>query len=146
SYPDFVDLRDGVTGVTLTGWVHGTSKIKSQTPGTQSQDVATLFVSRNYFPAINVKLAQGPGFGTAATPEVIVGHEFWQKQLGSDPQVVARPLTLNGVPHLVVGIAPHQFFGHLGLEGRELFVPIDQYPPFLADNAVRTDRANEWIH
>src|SRR5438477_574234 len=84
SYPDFLDLQDAVTGVTLTGWVHGASKITSQTAGAQSQDVPTLFVSRNYFATINVKLAQGPGFGAAATPEVIGGHEFWQKQLGSD--------------------------------------------------------------
>jgi hypothetical protein len=53
---------------------------------------------------------------------VSVGYEFWQNHLSSDPEIIGKTLKLDDVPYLVVGIAPDQFKGHLGLQGRQLFV------------------------
>ena len=60
SYPDFVDLRDADTGMT-----HGLEprrKRTTQTPGEAKTASSTMFVSANYFRAIGVTLARGPGF------------------------------------------------------------------------------------
>ena len=59
---------------------------------------------------------------------MILGYRFWQNRLGSDPDIVGKTLTLDGVPHVVVGIAPDQFGGHLGLQGGTLFVPLERHP------------------
>jgi putative ABC transport system permease protein len=40
---------------------------------------------------------------------VIVGHRFWQRRFGADPNLVGQTLTLNGQPHTVVGIMPPGF-------------------------------------
>ena len=123
SYPDFVDLRDADTGIAMTGWASGESEITIQTPaGVETESVATMFVSANYFKTIGVALARGPGFDASgddpltAEPVVILGYDFWQNHLGSDPDIVGKTLTLDGIPHVVVGIAPDQFDGHLGLQ------------------------------
>jgi len=151
SYPDFVDLRAADTGIAIAGWTGGPSKIAIQTPaGVETQSVATMFVSANYFQTIGVALARGPGFDAVmkAEPVVILGYWFWQNQLGSDPDIVGKTLTLDDIPHVVVGIAPDQFDGHLFLHGKELFVPLEQHPLLLeraAENTVRSDRNNEWI-
>ncbi|MGH9373715.1 MAG: ABC transporter permease [Vicinamibacterales bacterium] len=147
SYPDFVDLRDAETGIALTGWAGGESTTTIQTPrGVRTDSVPTLFVSANYFSTIGVALARGPGFGAAAEPVVIVGHNFWQNRQGSDPDIIGKTLTLDGIPHVIVGIAPDQFDGHLGFQGRDLFVPLERHPLLVADKNVRFDRANDWVH
>ena len=155
SYPDFVDLRAAVTRIRVAGWVGGPSKIAIQTPaGVETKSVATMFVSANYFRTIGVALARGPGFDevmdypSKAEPVVILGYTFWQNQLGSDPDIVGKTLPLDDIPHVVVGIAPPRFDGHLFLHLKQLFVPLEQHP-FLQnrnpDNKIRSDRNNEWI-
>ena len=116
SYPDFVDLRDADTGIVMTGWATGASKTTHQTAGgVQTQSVPTMFVSANYFRTIGVALARGPGFGEVmddplnAEPVVILGYDFWQNRLGSDPDIIGKTLTLDEIPHVVVGIAPDLF-------------------------------------
>ena len=155
SYPDFMDLRAADPGTDLAGWTGGPTKIAIQTPaGIETRSFAAMFVSANYFRTVGVALARGPGFDPSmdeplkAEPVVILGYDFWQNQLGSDPDIVGKTLTLDDIPHLVVGIAPDQFDGHLFLHGKELFVPLEWHP-FLRDrnveNKVRSDRSNEWI-
>jgi predicted permease len=156
SYPDFVDLRAADTGMSLSGWTGGPSTITIQTPaGVETRSVPTMFVSANYFRTVGVALARGPGFTEAvddpsnAEPAVILGYTFWQTQLASDPDIVGKTLTLDDIPHVVVGIAPERFDGHLFLHGKELFVPLEQHPRFRdrnAENKVRSERSDEWIY
>ena len=147
SYPDFLDLRDANTGIVMTGWAPWLGKTTIPTPeGARTEPVRVLFVSTNYFATIGVALARGPGFGAAAGPVVILGHEVWQNRLGGDPEIVGKTLTLDGIPHVVVGIAPDGFEGHLGFMGRRLFVPLERHPLLTADDKARSDRGNEWVH
>ena len=149
SYPDFVDLRDADTGMVMTGWAIGESEVTPQTPA-EAKAASTMFVSSDYFRAIGVTLVRGPGFDAkrdaAFTAEavVILGYRFWQNRLGSDPDIVGKTLTLDGTPHVVVGIAPDQFDG---IDTKELFVPLERHPRLRpgknADNNVRADRDNE---
>jgi predicted permease len=40
---------------------------------------------------------------------VLVSHRFWKESLSADPSVMGRTLTLDGVPHTVVGVMPPSF-------------------------------------
>lgn len=51
---------------------------------------------------------------------VVVGHEFWQTRMASDPNAVGAKLTLNGVPHEVIGVMPPGFAYRNAL----LYVPL----------------------
>jgi predicted permease len=75
-----------------------------------------------------------------------VGYQFWQNYLSSDPEIIGKTLKLDNVPYVVVGIAPDRFTGHLSLQGRELFVPLERYPLLIADSNARLDRGKEWLH
>ena len=94
-----------------------------------------MFVSANYFKTIGVALARGAGFDATgdnpltAEPVVILGYSYWQSQMGSDPDIIGKTLTLDGVPHVVVGVAPEHFSGHIGYQERQLFLPLGRYPP-----------------
>jgi predicted permease len=44
-----------------------------------------------------------------AAPAAVLSYRLWQ-QLGSDPQIVGKPLTLGGVSRTVVGVMPRSFW------------------------------------
>ncbi|MGH8734306.1 MAG: FtsX-like permease family protein, partial [Burkholderiales bacterium] len=80
---------------------------------------------------------------------------FWQNRLSADPDIVGRTLTMDGTPHVVVGVAPDQFGGHLGFTGWDLFVPLERHPRLLARTGAgpagdvenfRADRSKEWLN
>ena len=145
SYPDYIDLRDADTGVSMTAWVMGEARTSIQ-PADVKMSSPTLFVSSNYFETIGVTLARGAGFGGTTDPVVVVGHRFWEKRFNSATDVIGKTVTLNGVAHDVVGLAPRGFEGHLGFQDAELFVPLERYPRLLADEKLRLDRSKEWVH
>jgi predicted permease len=144
SYADFMDLRNSNTGVALIGWATAPTEITL--PGGQKTAMWPMYVSAGYFKTIGVRLARGPGFEGQKDAAVILGYQFWQDRLSSDPEIIGKTLKIDNVPYLVAGIAPDQFQGHLGLQGRELFVPLERYPVLLKDSKTRLDRGNEWVH
>jgi hypothetical protein len=66
--------------------------------------------------------------------------------MAADPDIIGKTLTLDGIAHIVVGVAPEHYSGHLGYQERRLFLPLGRYAPLRADDKVRTDRANEWLN
>src|SRR5262249_3755998 len=134
SYPDYTDLRNADTGMALVGWTYGQSEVKKNS-------VKTMFVSTNYFQAMGVALFRGPGFSPAERkrgsaqpqvnpePEVILGYRHWQNYFASDPDIIGKTVTVDDVPHVVTGIAPDQFNGHLPGNGEmAAFFPLERYP------------------
>jgi predicted permease len=157
SYPDFQELRQADTGMALTGWAMGVSETGIREEDKAPPRVLTLFVSTNYFSTLGVSLARGPGFDPAsddlpsASPRVVVSHGFWRNRLASDPDIVGKTLTLDGVPHAVVGIAPANFYGHFNALGDSassslLFVPIERHPRLRADPSLRFNRSLDWVN
>jgi predicted permease len=158
SYPDYVDLRDANTGLTLIGWTGGQSEITWQATGGSKLRASTMFVPANYFKTLGVALARGRGFdGSAdvplgAEPAVVLSYQFWQRRLSADPDIVGKTLTMDGTPHLVAGVAPDQFGGHVGFTGWDLFVPLERHPRLLAgtpadaEQNFRADRSKEWLN
>jgi predicted permease len=158
SYPDFQELRRSDTGMAITGWTMGVSEIGASRPEDEAPArVPTLFVSANYFSTFGVSLARGSGFDPAsddrpnAAPRVVVSHGFWRNRLGSDPDLVGTTLTLDGVAHAVVGIAPAGFRGHFNAlddstPGSVLFVPLERHPRLRAEPSLRINRTVDWVN
>ena len=71
--------------------------------------------------------------------EVLLGYGFWQRQFGSDRDVLGRPLMLNGKSYEVVGVLAESF--------RFLWNNIDIYVPAAFTAADRADdkrHSNSW--
>jgi putative ABC transport system permease protein len=151
SYPDFLDLQDGETGMALIGWAAAQTEIAFHSPAAPPARVTTRFVTTNYFETIGVTLVRGAGFDGARADEavVILAYGFWQNRFGSDPDIVGKTLTMDGAPYVVVGVAPEQFGGHLGFQGADLFAPLERHPDLRAvsnaERNLRDDRAREWL-
>jgi predicted permease len=153
SYPDYVDLRDAVTGVTLIGWAGAQSTVTFPATGLAKAPVSAMYVPRNYFKTIGVPLWRGIGFDAAkgdplnSEPVVILGYAFWQNHLAADPGIIGKTLTIDDVPYVVVGIAPRQFLGHIGFSPWDLYAPLERHPRLAGtDQNLRNDRSKEWLH
>lgn len=155
SYPDFQALREANTGMDLTGWTRDEVEFGTPVPNQKEQlpRVTALYVTANYFRTFGVTMSRGPGFDPAAdTPSaeatVIVSHDFWKSRAASDPDIVGKPLMIDGVPHTVVGITPEDFRGHFHFfqaPGSMVFLPFERYPRLKAEPNLRNDRAADWV-
>ncbi|MEW5983490.1 MAG: ABC transporter permease [Acidobacteriota bacterium] len=68
-------------------------------------------VTGNVFDVLGVRPVSGRPFreeedAPGAPPVVILSYELWQRRFAGEPDVVGRAITLNGVAHTVIGIAP----------------------------------------
>ena len=73
-------------------------------------------------------------------PVVVLSHMLWQTVFGSDPQIVGRPIHLNGHPYEVIGVTPPGFRGAVWPTFTSAFwIPAVMARPFLGEHAL-TDR------
>ena len=73
-----------------------------------------LTVSPNFLATLGVNPSRGRAFLTsAAAPDddraAIISDRLWRTSLGSDPAIVGRSITIDGLPRTVVGVLPPDF-------------------------------------
>jgi putative ABC transport system permease protein len=78
------------------------------------------------FPLLGVTALRGHTFTAAedkpgAAAVVLLGHGFWQRKFAGAPDAIGKSLTLDRVPHTVVGILPPTY---------QLIQPVDVVVPF----------------
>jgi putative ABC transport system permease protein len=67
-------------------------------------------LTSNYFDVLGVRPILGRNFlpqEEAGADVAVITEGFWKKRLGADPNVIGRSITLDGVPHTIVGVLPH---------------------------------------
>jgi predicted permease len=67
--------------------------------------------------------------GPSPAPVVVISHALWRSSFATDPTVVGRTMSLNGIPHTVIGVMP---------EGFAQPTPTDIWLPFDIPVAQRT--------
>src|SRR5882724_6799052 len=74
-------------------------------------------ITPNYFDVLGVRPILGRNFRPdeeEGADVALITKSFWQKRLGGDANVIGRSITLDGMPHTIVGVlpnAPTQWFG-----------------------------------
>src|SRR5215204_6233686 len=80
----------------------------------QAEQVQGMRVTANFLSLLKVKPVLGRDFQfeeekRGAKDVVIIGHQFWQKRLGSDEGAVGKDVTLDGKPFTIIGVLPGDF-------------------------------------
>jgi predicted permease len=109
---DFLDLKEQASSFEyLVGHRNGSMTL---TGGAVPERVSSYSVTANFFQAFGMEPTLGRFFED--TPEedragkmVVLSSGLWQRMFGADPSVVGTSLSLNGEPHLVVGVADPAF-------------------------------------
>jgi predicted permease len=110
SSPNLHDICEGTPGVDCSGY--RIDELMLNQGGEPVRQFAQV-VSPHYFSMLGIEVVRGRAF----TPEtvrdspdtVVVTHAFWERQLGSDPNVIGRKLVLTGHPYVVIGVLPRGF-------------------------------------
>ncbi|MCI0491150.1 MAG: ABC transporter permease [Blastocatellia bacterium] len=84
-------------------------------------------VTPNMLSILNVKPVLGRSFlpeeGTAGKERVVVlGHNYWQQRFASNPNVLGETVTLDGNPHMVIGVMPPEFV--FPLKATQMWAPL----------------------
>lgn len=101
-------------------------------------------VSGNYFDGLGIKPALGRFFGPSedtkpgANPVIVLSYREWQTHFGADPNVIGRPVKIDGYPFTVIGVAPPSFLGTELLIGADFWVP--------ASMESEIEQGYDWLH
>ena len=151
SFPDYLDVRSA-SGMVLAGWSRGEGLFQPPDGGA-AVAVSTMYVSSNYFSTVGVRLLRGQGFSVAddasrTEPEAVISHRAWQVRFGSDPNIIGRPITVNGTEYVIVGVGPEGFWGHVaGLNEAyyQLWLPLSHHPRLAGAESARFQRDANWV-
>lgn len=129
SYPNFVDLRDNNQAFTSLAALN-MAMIGVQ-EGDATRRTFAAVVSSNYFSTLGVTLLKGRPFlaeeeKPGAAPTAIVTYSFWKKK-GEDPELIGKPIRIDGHVFTIVGITPKGFTGTTALVTPEIFTPLSAY-------------------
>ncbi|HEY3119455.1 MAG TPA: ABC transporter permease [Vicinamibacteria bacterium] len=128
SHPNYRDLREQQRALSGLAAFNGRGVSLGGPSGPEL--VGAQLVSGNYFSVLGVQPMRGRLIADAddrapgSSPVAVISHALWQRRFGGDPQAVGRPLTLNGFPFTVVGVAPVGFHGHFVGFPFEVWVPL----------------------
>jgi predicted permease len=106
-------------------------------------------VTANFFSVLGVAADRGRLFSKADEAGdlvVVLGHGYWRRRFGGDPQVVGGRLTINGAPYSVVGIAAPGFTGAEVGAATDFWVPLGLQPRLTGEPSMLGDRQFWWMH
>jgi predicted permease len=110
-----------------------------------------VMVSGSYFPLLGLNAAKGrllvpdDDAVIGANFVTVVSYNFWQNRLGQDPDVVGKPIIVNGRTYRIVGVAPRAFEGTTVGIRPLVYVPISMRGE-LERYTKWEDRRNYWIY
>ena len=87
-------------------------------------------VSDNFFAVLGLSPAAGrfflPGEDQSAGTQlpVVLRYAYWKQSFGADPAVVGKASVINGVPAVIVGVAPERFSGVVAGTAPDLWLPL----------------------
>ena len=149
SYPDFLDYRNqatSFTGLAAEDMIQAAIDTENQNDVIWGQ-----VVSANYFDVLNVKPSLGRTFlpdedkQIGANALVVLSHSFWQRRLGSDPNIVGKTVQLNNRPYQVIGVAPEYFVGTKFALALDFWTPMSMAEDLRRNPDILSERGSHWM-
>jgi predicted permease len=110
SYPMFRDWRDQSRDV-FDAMATYNVRFLNILAGSAPEEVRAAAVSEEFFSTVGVQPRLGRGFTAADFVDgghrvVVLSHGLWQRAFGGRGNIVGRDTTINGEPHIVIGVLP----------------------------------------
>jgi putative ABC transport system permease protein len=101
------------------------------------QQVRVYLVSPDFFPLLGVAPLRGRVFSEQESEgnrnQVLISYGFWQQRLGTENNVLGRPLALNGLTYTVIGVMPKEF---------DFPMYAEMWAPWIAAPDARSERTS----
>jgi predicted permease len=142
SYPAYQKLRQSTA---QTAQILARSSVSQGILQAQSgspERARYQLVSDNFFDVLGIAPAVGRFF-EGSDPYALHGewpavlrYGYWQQAFGGDRSIIGRRANVNGVPIVIVGIAPERFFGVIAGQSPDVWLPLE---------AQATQRFSSWF-
>lgn len=137
SIPNFKDWRERSRSFASFG--ANMSRNVTLTGIDRPEIIRSRWVLGDYFETLGVPAARGRLISSdetwaGAAPIAVVTHGFWTRRLGEDPEVIGRPITLDGQTFEIVGVLPPRF--SFPSADSEVFLPMG----YTSENLCWEDR------
>ena len=112
SQPEFLDYqRELKSFEKLAAYIQSEGNLASED---EPERVALASVSPEFFDVLGVSPRLGRGFAIdehIAPPAraLVMSHGLWVRRFASDPSIVGKTVSFNGVPRTIVGVMPKHF-------------------------------------
>ena len=155
SYDLYLHLRDASPEFSqLAAFQANTRAITLGRPdlGTPPDTLNGGFVSGNYFQLFELAPAAGrlilpDDDRRGAPPAAVLSHTAWTTRFHSSPDIVGRPITLNGVAATIVGVAPEGFFGDtMRPNPTEIWIPLSSEPVLQPAAKLLDAKPLHWLY
>ena len=94
----------------------------------QPEEAEGEMVSGAFFSGLGVKLARGRGFTEedelSHAPIAVLSWNYWTSRLARNPDVLGKPITVNGVQFTIVGVAAQGFEGVESSHSTDFWIPL----------------------
>ena len=129
SFPNYLDIR--LQASTIVD-VYGYAPFPAPMSVSVSDGAERVFghkVTTNYFDVLGVGAAAGrlfdtnPGRRAEAEQTVVLSHRYWTTRFQGNPEIVGRPIGVNGSLLTVVGVAARNFAG-TSLVATDIWTPL----------------------
>jgi putative ABC transport system permease protein len=127
SYPDYVDFKSQASNLESAASL--TSQDFSLTGSHEPVRIAGVAVSDSFFTVLSVPAMLGRVFApeefNSGANTTVLSYDLWEKQFGSNRNLIGKPITLNEKSYTVVGVMPKEFRFPGELFGKaDLWVPL----------------------
>jgi putative ABC transport system permease protein len=127
SYPQYQDWRTRARAFQdLAAYGYGSANV---TDLEGPEQIQFSYLTSNMFDVLGAQAARGRTFrpeeGRPGGDQVVVmAHGLWERRYTSDPSIIGRTITMDGVQRTVIGVMPPDFNFPFG--GVKLWVPIQE--------------------
>ena len=73
-------------------------------------------------------------------PVIVLSYDYWKKRFNGNPSVVGRPVTIDGHPVSIIGVAPKGFYGVQSFVAMAAYLPMSELPI----SGTPADVMNNW--
>jgi predicted permease len=96
----------------------------------EGERLSGYMISADFFNTLGVAPILGRTFRDdddqlGGAPVVILSGGFWKRKFGSSPDIIGKPIILNGTAYMIVGVIPDSF-SFYGIM-RDVYMPIGQW-------------------
>jgi predicted permease len=137
SYPEYREYAAQRTLFSaVAAWTSSDIVFDTDTGEANPQSGAATYVTGHYFQVLGLRPVLGAGLpvdandADPAPPLVaVISHLLWERHFHRAPDVIGRPITVNGVALTIVGVAPRRFAGaRTGGSQMRVWLPLSVRP------------------
>lgn len=146
-YGLYTSIRDGVPGFEEVGAYYASAVSSGR--GTEARALKSVLATPSVFRLLGVQPARGRFFLESEELDqgdhvAVLGYDLWNSQFAGDEAILGKSIDVDGLPHLIVGVAPKGFTG-IDIDRVDLWLPIGVANRLYSPSYVGSMAGSYWL-